>query len=85
MHTHSANCCGSINTDYLLVSPSAVFVKSYKPIKNRRGSKIARVAVMRRLAVIIRNMLVNKQDYFECRDAMTQRRKKQLATKKPAA
>lgn len=50
----------------------------YKPIKNRRGSKIARVAVMRKLAVIIRNMLVHKQDYFECRDAMMDRRKIQL-------
>ncbi len=57
----------------------------YKPIKNRRGSKIARVAVMRRLAVIIRNMLVNKQDYFECRDAMTERRKTATATKKKSA
>ena len=57
----------------------------YKPIKNRRGSKIARVAVMRRLAVIIRNMLINKQDYFECRDAMTERRKTQLNKKKPSA
>jgi transposase len=56
----------------------------YKPIKNRRGSKIARVAVMRRLAVIIRNMLVNKQDYLACRDAMIERRKKQLAKKKAA-
>jgi transposase len=57
----------------------------YKPIKNRRGSKIARVAVMRRLSVIIRNMLVNKQDYFECRDAMIARRKQQLETKKKSA
>jgi len=51
----------------------------YKPIKNRRGSKIARVAVMRKLTVIIRNMLVNQQDYFECRDAMVARRKNQLS------
>lgn len=57
----------------------------YKPIKNRRGSKVARVAVMRKLSVIIRNMLVNKQTYFECRDAMLARRKKQLAAKKKAA
>jgi hypothetical protein len=49
----------------------------YKPIKNRRGSKIARVAVMRKLAVIIRNMLVHKQDYVQCRDAMIERRKQQ--------
>ena len=52
----------------------------YKPIKNRRGSKVARVAVMRKLCVIIRNMLVNKQDYFECRDEMIARRKRQLSS-----
>ncbi len=57
----------------------------YKPIKNRRGSKIARVAVMRRLATIIRNMMAHKQTYFECRDAMIERRKIQLATKRNAA
>lgn len=57
----------------------------YKPIKNRRGSKIARVAVMRRLATIVRNMMVHRQTYVECRDAMTQRRKVQLATKRKAA
>lgn len=57
----------------------------YKPIKNRRGRAVARVAVMRRLAVIIRNMLVNKQDYFECRDTILERRKQQLASKKKAA
>ena len=32
---------------------------------------------MRKLAVIIRNMLVHKQDYVECRDAMIERRKQQ--------
>ncbi len=57
----------------------------YKPIKNRRGSKIARVAVMRKLAVIIRNMMVHEQTYQECRDAMLNRRKRQLAASKPAA
>ena len=57
----------------------------YKPIKNRRGSKIARVAVMRKLAVIIRNMMVHEQTYQECRDAMLHRRKRQLATNKSAA
>lgn len=57
----------------------------YKPIKNRRGSKIARVAVMRRLATIIRNMMVHKQTYFECRDAMIERRKTQIAKQKRAA
>jgi transposase len=56
----------------------AVMRRWYKPISARRGSRIARVAVMRRLAVIIRNMLVEKQSYTECRDAMIARRKKQL-------
>lgn len=35
----------------------------YRGIKQRRGSKIARVAVMRRLAVIIWNMLRHEQPY----------------------
>jgi transposase len=35
----------------------------YKRIKNRRGSKIARVAVMRRLATIIWHMLKEKRKY----------------------
>ena len=51
----------------------------YKSIKNRRGSKIARVAVMRKLAAIIHNMLVHDQTYSECRDAMLSQRKKQHA------
>lgn len=53
----------------------------YKPIRARRGSGIARTAVMRRMAVIIRNMLVEKQTYTECRDAMIARRRKQLKKK----
>lgn len=57
----------------------------YKPIKNRRGSKIARVAVMRKMATIIRNMMVHEQTYFECLDAMIQRRRKQLLAKTRAA
>jgi transposase len=36
----------------------------YKRIKHRRGSKIARVAVMRRLATIIWHMLKRKQPYL---------------------
>ena len=35
----------------------------FKRIKNRRGSKIARVAVMRRLATILWHMLKKKQKY----------------------
>lgn len=49
----------------------------YKAIRARRGSKIARVAVMRRLAAVIRNMLVHEMDYQSCREMMLARRKKQ--------
>ena len=35
----------------------------YQRIKKRRGSKIARVAVMRRLAEIIWHMVKNRQAY----------------------
>ena len=58
-----------------------VMKKWYKPIKARRGSGVARVAVMRRVATIIRNMLVNGQTYDECRDAMIERRRNQIAKK----
>lgn len=60
----------------------------YKTIRVRRGSKIARVAVMRRLSVVIRNMLANNQDYWTCRMQMLERRAKQIQKKntgKPAA
>ncbi|WP_157609872.1 transposase, partial [Roseimaritima ulvae] len=57
----------------------------YKPIRNRRGSKIARVAVMRKLAVIIRNMMVHEQTYPECRDDMLARRKRQVTRHKQTA
>ena len=60
-----------------------VMKKWYKPIRARRGSNIARVAVMRRLSVIIRNMLVEKQTYEQCRDAMIERRRKQVKITKP--
>ncbi len=62
-----------------------VMKKWYLPIKARRGSGVARVAVMRRMATIIRNMLVNHQSYFECRDAMIERRRNQLAKKPKVA
>ena len=39
----------------------------YKRIKRRRGSSIARVAVMRKLATIIWHMLTKKKTYAECR------------------
>jgi transposase len=40
----------------------------YQRIKRRRGAKIARVAVMRRLATIIWHMLQDKQSYRQVRD-----------------
>lgn len=61
-----------------------VMRKWYKPIRNRRGSGIARTAVMRRMAVIIRNMLTEQQDYTACRDAMIARRKKQISKRSAA-
>ena len=39
----------------------------FKRIKRRRGSSIARVAVMRKLATIIWHMLTNRMTYAECR------------------
>ena len=39
----------------------------YKRIRRRRGSTIARVAVMRKLATIIWHMLSKRTSYAECR------------------
>jgi hypothetical protein len=39
----------------------------FKRIKRRRGSTIARVAVMRKLATIIWHMLRQRKTYAECR------------------
>ena len=39
----------------------------FKRIKRRRGAKIARVAVMRKLATIIWHMLTKRKTYTECR------------------
>jgi transposase len=39
----------------------------YRRIKRRRGSSIARVAVMRKLATIIWHMLSKQMTYAECR------------------
>jgi transposase len=43
----------------------------YKRIKRRRGSSIARVAVMRKLATIIWHMLTKQKSYAECRALAT--------------
>ena len=40
----------------------------FKRIKRRRGSTIARVAVMRKLATIIWHMLSKRKTYAQCRD-----------------
>ena len=40
----------------------------FKRIKRRRGAKIARVAVMRKLATIIWHMLSKRKTYAECRE-----------------
>ncbi len=40
----------------------------YKRIKRRRGSSIARVAVMRKLATIVWHMLTKRKTYFACRE-----------------
>jgi transposase len=52
----------------------------YKRIRRRRGSTIARVAVMRKLATILWHMLSKRKTYAECRalaDAGTKAREKQ--------
>ena len=43
----------------------------FRRIKRRRGSGIARVAVMRKLATIIWHMLTKKKTYAECRGFAT--------------
>jgi transposase len=44
----------------------AVMRQWYQKIKKRRGSKIARVAVMRRLTVIFWHMLKHRKTYAQC-------------------
>jgi transposase len=55
----------------------------FKRIKRRRGSTIARVAVMRKLATIIWHMLSKRKTYAECRavvEAGTKEEEKQECT-----
>jgi transposase len=52
--------------------------KWYKSIRDRRGSKVARVAVMRRLCTVIRSMLVEDKDYWAARHDMVGRRANQI-------
>lgn len=51
----------------------------YRKVKARRGSKIARVAVMRRLTVVIWNMLKHQEPY-QCGGPEAARRRKAPAT-----
>ncbi len=51
----------------------------YQRIKKRRGSKIARVAVMRRLAVIVWHLLKKRQPYVLCADFPKPKRRRQQA------
>jgi len=52
---------------YQALKKDAKLRQWYKRIKRRRGSSIARVAVMRKLATIIWHMLTKKKTYAECR------------------
>ena len=58
----SDNDLGASKTDMALGYATAVW--AYRCIKLRRGSKIARVAVMRRLATIIWHMLTHRVAYY---------------------
>jgi transposase len=57
----------------------------YQRLKKRRGSKIARVAVMRRLAVVFWHMLKKRQPYLLCADLKKPppRRRKAAAAASP--
>ena len=52
---------------YKVLRRDAQLREWFKRIKRRRGSTIARVAVMRKLATIIWHMLSQKMTYAECR------------------
>ncbi len=56
---------------YKVLSKDARLREWYKQIKRRRGACIARVAVMRKLATIIWQMLSRGQTYAECRQIST--------------
>ena len=57
----------------------------YQRIKQRRGAKIARVAVMRRTAVIIWHMLSKQEAYRYGGTPAPSRRQKRLAVERAAA
>lgn len=58
---------------------SAVVRDWYLRIKRRRGSKIARVAVMRRLATIIWHMLARRQTWQPALEQRSRRKQEQVA------
>jgi transposase len=53
---------------YRVLRKDARLREWFKRIKRRRGSSIARVAVMRKLATIIWHMLSKRKTYAECRE-----------------
>jgi hypothetical protein len=53
---------------YKVLRKDARLREWFKRIKRRRGSSIARVAVMRKLATIIWHMLSKRKTYAECRE-----------------
>jgi transposase len=55
----------------------------YQRIKKRRGSKIARVAVMRRLAVIFWHMLKKRQPYLLSAAAVTKPKRRRKPSPEP--
>ena len=57
----------------------------YRRIKTRRGSKIARVAVMRRLTVVIWNMLKHQEAYQCGGPESSRRRRKNPVTTREAS
>src|SRR5262245_48118762 len=53
---------------YKVVRRDARLREWFKRIKRRRGSTVARVAVMRKLATVIWHMLSKRKTYAECRE-----------------
>jgi transposase len=53
---------------YKVLCKDARLREWFKRIKRRRGSTIARVAVMRKLATILWHMLSKRKTYAECRE-----------------
>ena len=56
---------------YKVLRKDAPLREWFKRIKRRRGAKIARVAVMRKLSTIIWHMLTKRISFTECRKLAT--------------